>query len=125
MNALDKICFQTALKKRKSALSSKKVTRWMQQTTARYQSQVHFQKFLSESYINKQNHVQKFELMNPLQFGCQTGVSTADAFLFSIESNRKIIDSKSIVQTALLDLSKAFDSLSHDILIEKLKKLLF
>ena len=91
MNALNKIFFQTALKKRKSALSSKKVTRWM--TTARYHSQVLFQKVLSESYINKQNHVQKFELMNPLQFGCQTGVSTADALLFSIESNRKFIDS--------------------------------
>ena len=55
------------------------------------------------------------DLMNPLQFGLRKVVCTADALLFSIKSVPKSIDSNNIVQIALLDLSKAFRSVSHDI----------
>ena len=59
--------------------------------------------------------------MNPLKLGFQKGVFTVDALVFFIESVRKSIDSNNIVQIALLDLSKTFNSISHDTLIEKLK----
>ena len=58
--------------------------------------------------------------MNSLQFGFRKSVSTADALLFFIETVCKSIDSNNIVQSALLNLPKAFDSISHDILIERL-----
>ena len=45
-NAVGKLFFQTAIKKRKSALSTKNVTQSMQPTSAQYQSQVHFQENL-------------------------------------------------------------------------------
>ena len=67
------------------------------------------------------NHVQKFELLNPLQIDFWKGVSTADALLLFIESVLDSIDGNNFVQIALLVLAKAFDSLSHDILIEKIK----
>ena len=44
---------------------------------------------------------------------------------FFIESVRKSIDKNNIVQTTLLDFSNAFDSISRDILIEKLKMIGF
>ena len=56
--------------------------------------------------------------MNPLQIGFRNSVSIADALLSFIESDRKSIDSNTIVQIARLDLSKAFGCIFHDILIE-------
>ena len=70
------------------------------------------------------SRVQIFEPTNRLEFGFRKQFSKADGFFF-IESIRKSIDSINIVQTALLDHSKGFDSMSHDILKEKLKILGF
>ena len=58
------------------------------------------------------NHVRKFELISPLQFGFRKGVSTANALLFFIESFRKSIDIYNLVITAILH---------HNILIEKIQ----
>ena len=63
--------------------------------------------------------------MNPLPFGFRKKYSTQDALLFLMESIRKELDSKKIVHAALLDLSKAFDSISRFILLEKLSYLCF
>ena len=46
-------------------------------------------------------------------------VSTTDAILQSTEYVRTEMDKKNTVCGAFLDLSKAFDSISHEILIEK------
>ena len=58
--------------------------------------------------------------MNPNQFGFRKIFSTNDALLLLTESIRKQIDDKKNVLAALLDLSKAFDSISHNKLLEKL-----
>ena len=52
-------------------------------------------------------------------------VLAADSLIFFVEKVVKSIAPNNIVQTALLDLSKTFDSISHDILIEKLKIMVF
>ena len=59
--------------------------------------------------------------MNWLQFGFRKNNSTVDALLFFIESVCEIVDSNNFVQTAHLGLMKAFDFISHDILLDKLK----
>ena len=58
--------------------------------------------------------------MTPFQFGFRKNISTQDALVYVTENIRNQIDSKKIVHAALLDLSKAFDSISHEVLIEKM-----
>ena len=65
----------------------------------------------------------KNDVMNPLQFGFRKGFSTHDALLYLTESIRYEIDKNKIVHYALLDLSKAFDSICHQKLLSKLFKL--
>ena len=45
---------------------------------------------------------------------------TIDALLYCTESFRLVVDNNKIITAALLDLSKAFDSIKHNILKEKL-----
>ena len=70
-------------------------------------------------------HLDKFQIMTPFQFGFRKNISTQDALVYVTESIRNQIDSKKIVHAALLDLSKAFDSISHEVLIEKMLSLGF
>ena len=64
-------------------------------------------------------------LLSPKQFRYRKKVSTTDAILQCTEYVRTEMDKKNTVCGAFLDLSKAFDSISHEILIEKLKFLGF
>ena len=61
-----------------------------------------------------------------MQIGFRSNYSTTDALLFATESIRQSLDQNQFVAAALLDLSKAFDSISsHDILFEKIEELSF
>ena len=60
-----------------------------------------------------------------MQFGFQSNYSTTDALLFATGSIRQSLDQNQFVAAAFLDLSKAFDSISHGILFEKLEELNF
>ena len=60
-----------------------------------------------------------------MQFGFRSNDSTTDAILFATESIRQSLDRNQFVAAALLDLIKAFDSISHGILFEKLEELSF
>ena len=57
--------------------------------------------------------------MTPFQFGFRKNISTQDGLVYVTKSIRNQIDSKKIVHAALLDLFKAFDSISHEVLIKK------
>ena len=66
------------------------------------------------SFVNKHN------LLSSSQFGFQKGKSTTDALLNVIEGvYDKLNDSKHVLALSV-DLSKAFDTVSHSILIQKL-----
>ena len=75
-----------------------------------------------------QNQIVEFlddtKLLSPHQFGFRANFSTADALLYATEKIRFDIDNKNVVAAAL-DLSKAFDSISHEILLQKLHNLNF
>ena len=62
---------------------------------------------------------------SPVQFGFRKLVSTTDALVFTTEKIRKEIDNHHFVAAAFLDLSEAFDSISHEILLKKLVTLHF
>ena len=68
------------------------------------------------------DYLLKNDVMNPLQFGFRKGFSTHDALLYLTESIRYEIDKNKIVHCALLDLSKAFDSICHQKLLSKLSQ---
>ena len=49
-------------------------------------------------------------------------MSTSDALILAVGNIRRKIDESEIVAAACLDLSKSFDSISYDILLQKVEK---
>ena len=74
-----------------------------------------FERILSEQMIGYVN-----EKFSPYLCGFRKGYSTQQALLRLLENWRKYLDNKEIVGTILCDLSKAFDTLAHDLIIAKL-----
>ena len=66
------------------------------------------------SYIDKQ--------LLPYLFGYRKGYETQHWLLAVIEMRRKALDENKVAGTILTDLSKAFDCLSHDLLLAKLEE---
>ena len=64
-------------------------------------------------------YIEKY--LSPYLFGYRKGHSTQQCLLVMIEMWRKALDEKKIAGGVLTDLSKAFDCLSHDLLIAKLE----
>jgi hypothetical protein len=66
------------------------------------------------------NFMIKYSLLHNLQFGFRSNHSTSHAVLKLVDSVTKYLDNSEFVVGVLLDISKAFDSLNHKILLEKL-----
>ena len=64
-------------------------------------------------------YIEKF--LSPYLFGYRKGHSTQQCLLVMIEMWKKALDQKKVAGAILTDLSKAFDCLSHDLLIAKLE----
>ena len=58
---------------------------------------------------------------SPYLFGYMKGCGTQHCLLVMIEMWRKALDEKKVGGAILTDLSKAFDCLSHELLIAKLQ----
>ena len=59
-------------------------------------------------------------ILSPLLCGFREGYSTQHALLRLVEDLKASLDEKLIAGTVMMDLSKAFDCLPHDLLIAKL-----
>ena len=79
-----------------------------------------FEKLISQQLTE---YLSREKILNAKQFGFRPGYSTSDALLFTTENIRSELDKNNKVAAAFLDLSKAFDSISHLILIQKFKEL--
>ena len=58
--------------------------------------------------------------LHPMQFGFRSKHSTDSANCLFIEKTKKALDKNKFVGAAFLDLSKAFDTVNHNILLNKL-----
>ena len=77
-----------------------------------------------EKVLRKQmnEYLKENQLLSETQFGFRARFSTTDALLYATETIRKILDDGENVAAAFLDSSKAFDSISHENLLNKLKQ---
>ena len=67
-----------------------------------------------------QNHLTTFNLQSKKQWGFKAGRCTEDLLLHLTESWRKALDKGKVIGVLFLDFKKAFDSISHNILLKKL-----
>ena len=65
--------------------------------------------------------LEKHDVLYQRQYGFRKGMSTSDAILDVIGSLCNKINNKEVVILTLIDLSKAFDTLDHSILLNKLE----
>lgn len=76
-----------------------------------------------EKIVHKQvvEYMDKFNIISKFQSGFRKGHSTMSALLKVTDDIRKAMDNSSLTILALLDLSKAFDCVHHELLLTKLR----
>ncbi len=72
-------------------------------------------------HIRLYKYLQKNNILNPSQYGFRPKHSTTDAIAELVNKVTKNFENKSYTIGTFLDLSKAFDTINHDILIHKLE----
>ena len=68
-------------------------------------------------------HLEENEILSNVQFGFRPGRSVTDQLLLAYDMVTRGYDQGDMVNVILLDFAKAFDKVSHDILLEKLFQL--
>ena len=78
-----------------------------------------------EKLMNKRlvSYLHSNNLLVPFQFGFRANASTSDALLLYLDHVYEAIDSEQFMVTLLLDFSKAFDTVNHQILLRKMHHL--
>lgn len=81
-----------------------------------------FSKILEKLFTERLNNfIDKFSLLNSCQYGFRNNSSTALALIDLIEEVSSSIEKKEYALAIFIDLKKAFDTIDHSILINKLE----
>ena len=67
------------------------------------------------------NFLELHSIIYPKQFGFRSGSSTTHSLIIIIESVKKTLDEKKYGCGIFIDLKKAFDTVNHEILLQKLE----
>ena len=67
------------------------------------------------------NFLEKFNILSQNQYGFQKNTSTTDALLQFMSEAHKSLDRKETLISVFLDFSKAFDTVNHTLLLQKLE----
>ena len=91
-------------------------------TTDPYPCYHNFQKIL-ETLFNEglEKFIDKFQLLNNCQYGFRFQMSTSHALMDLVEEITSSIDANKISIGVFIDLKKAFDTVNHTLLIDKLE----
>ena len=73
-----------------------------------------------ENLLQKQINYYTESILYPYLFDCSKGYSIQHALICLTEKWKKILDKKGFCGAVLMDLSKAFDTINHELLIGKL-----
>ena len=73
-----------------------------------------------ERLMSEQMAAYSKTFLSPYLFGFRKGYNTQQALVRFIEKCRSVLDKKGFAGAILMDLSKAFDCLNHELLIAKL-----
>jgi hypothetical protein len=75
------------------------------------------------STLTINNHLEIHDLSNDHQWGFKRGHSTELLLVKMTEDWRRALDQKSVVGIVFIDFKKAFDTISHLLLLQKLQNL--
>ena len=77
-----------------------------------------YEKFIARRLLK---FFSKYNIINPKQYGFQSGISTSDALINLTEEIYRALDDKKHYLAAMIDIKKAFDCVDHSILLTKLE----
>ena len=67
------------------------------------------------------NYIEKYEILYQFQFGFRKGRSTEQAIAEIIDNFKNAIDNNLFTCEVFLDFAKAFDTVSHNLLLKKME----
>lgn len=82
----------------------------------------HFPKILEKLFVNRlHDYMEQYELSSDHQYGFSSNPSTALAVMELVENRVPAIDNKQYAVGVFVDLWKAFDTMNHSLLLQKLE----
>ena len=82
-----------------------------------------FSKILEKLFVNRlDNFIDKYELLSDHQYGFRSNRSTSLAVMDFVENIATAVDKKHHTVGVFIDLCKAFDTIDHSLLLQKLER---